>query len=49
MRQCKVYVQGIEAGTLQETDSMEYVFTYNKDYQGAPVCLAMPIRERVSF
>ena len=33
MRQCKVYVQGIEAGTLQETDSMEYVFTYNKDYR----------------
>lgn len=46
MRQCKVYVQGIEAGTLQETDSLEYVFTYNKDYQGAPVCLAMPIREK---
>lgn len=46
MRQCKVFVQGIEAGTLQETDAMEYVFTYHKDYQGAPVCLAMPVREQ---
>ena len=44
MRQCKVYVRDQEAGILKETDSQEYVFTYHKDYQGAPVCLAMPVQ-----
>ena len=45
MRQCKVFVKDREAGILQETDAREYVFTYDKDYQGEPVCLAMPLRE----
>ena len=45
MRQCKVFVKDREAGILQETDVREYVFTYDKDYQGEPVCLAMPLRE----
>ena len=45
MRQCKVFVKDKEAGILQETDAREYVFTYDKDYQGEPVCLAMPLRE----
>ena len=48
MRQCKVFVHDMEAGILQETDTKEYVFTYGGDYQGEPVCLAMPVRkERV--
>lgn len=46
MRQCKVYVHDREAGLLQETDAGEYVFTYNGDYRGEPVCLAMPVREQ---
>ena len=45
MRQCKVYVHDAEAGILQETDDREYVFNYLGDYQGEPVCLAMPVRK----
>ncbi|MBQ6648345.1 MAG: HipA N-terminal domain-containing protein [Muribaculaceae bacterium] len=45
MRQCKVYVNDKEAGVLQETDEREYIFTYHDTYQGAPVCLAMPVRQ----
>ena len=44
MRQCKVFIHDLEAGILQETDDRQYVFTYNKRYAGAPVCLAMPVR-----
>ena len=47
MRECKVYVHDVEAGLLQETDDREYVFTYHDDYQGDPVCLAMPLRQKV--
>ena len=45
MRACKVYVHDTEAGILQETDNKEYVFTYHENYQGEPVCLAMPVRQ----
>ena len=45
MRQCKVFVHDVEAGILQETDSREYIFTYNEGYHGEPVCLAMPVRQ----
>ncbi len=44
MRQCRVFVHDHEAGILQETDNRQYVFTYHGDYQGKPVCLAMPVR-----
>ena len=47
MRECKVYVHDVEAGLLQETDDREYVFTYHDEYQGDPVCLAMPLRQKV--
>ena len=47
MRECKVYVHDAEAGLLQETDDREYVFTYHDEYQGNPVCLAMPLRQKV--
>ena len=47
MRECKVYVHDAEAGLLQETDDREYVFTYHDDYQGDPMCLAMPVRQKV--
>lgn len=45
MRQCKVFVHDREAGVLQETDDRQYIFMYNKEYAGDPVCLAMPVRE----
>lgn len=34
-----------EAGILQESDDRQYVFTYNDDYHGDPICLAMPVRK----
>lgn len=45
MRECKVYIQDTEAGILQETDEKTYVFKYNDNYHGEPVCLAMPVRK----
>ena len=45
MRQCKVFVDDKEAGLLQETDEHTYLFVYNTEYQGDPVCLAMPVCE----
>ena len=44
MRQCKVYVNGKEAGLLTEDDSGRYRFTYRDGYVGKAVCLAMPVR-----
>lgn len=44
MRQCKVLVNDKEAGVLQETDDRKYCFTYQENYHGNPVCLAMPVR-----
>ena len=45
MRQCKVYVNGKEAGILREEDSGRYTFSYDNEYNGRPVCLAMPVRK----
>ena len=39
-----MYVNGTEAGILQEDDSGQYTFSYDDDYKGRPVCLSMPIR-----
>ena len=44
MRPCKVFINDVEAGLLQETDDRQYIFTYLPDYSGSPVCLAMPVR-----
>lgn len=49
MRQCKVFVKGIEAGILKETDDRKYIFTYHEDYvdryKHLPVSLTMPVRK----
>lgn len=45
MRQCKVYVNDMEAGTLREEDTGGYTFAYNEGYGGKPVCLNMPVRK----
>lgn len=45
MRQCKVYVNGTEAGILREENRSLYTFTYNEGYTGRPVCLSMPVRK----
>ncbi|MBO6026914.1 MAG: HipA N-terminal domain-containing protein [Bacteroidales bacterium] len=44
MRQCKVYINDKEAGLLQETDDLHYVFTYVMGYKGPHVCLKMPVK-----
>lgn len=45
MRQCKVYVNGTEAGILREETERLFTFTYSEGYTGKPVCLSMPVRE----
>ena len=47
MRQCKVLVNGTEAGILREGDDRTYTFTYNDGYQGRPVSLAMPVKKEL--
>lgn len=46
MRQCAVYVKGILAGTLTETDDQRYVFLYDDSYfsdnNRPPVSLTLP-------
>lgn len=50
MRKCKVYINGIEAGILSETDyPREYSFKYRTDYierKLPAVCLSMPLRHK---
>ena len=44
MRQAKVFVNGVEAGVLEEvTRGAEYVFRYLENYRGDPVSLTMPV------
>lgn len=45
MRQCKVYVNGTEAGILQERNGQFFTFTYNEGYADKPVCLSMPVKK----
>jgi serine/threonine-protein kinase HipA len=48
MRQARVLVNGIPAGILEELQQgKEYLFRYFDDYNGDPVSLTMPVRERV--
>lgn len=46
MRACKIFVHGIYAGMLIETDQQHYSFeyddTYFSDASTSPVCLTMP-------
>jgi len=47
MRQGKIYIHGVYAGILTETDLGLFVFEYDEQYrasdQASPVCLAMPL------
>lgn len=47
MRKARVRVNGAEAGILEELEKEKYKFTYNSDYQGAPVSLTMPATKQV--
>jgi serine/threonine-protein kinase HipA len=47
MRRAKVYVKGIEAGTLTEVEKgKEYLFEYLDEYNGLVVSRTMPVKER---
>ena len=47
MRQCEVLVDGAKAGILREEDTGSYTFSYNEGYKGRPVCLALPVRDKI--
>jgi|SRR5664280_1768704 len=43
MRKAKIYVKGVEAGTLTEVrQGKEYLFEYNDGYEGLEVSRTMP-------
>jgi serine/threonine-protein kinase HipA len=46
MRKARVLIHNIEAGILEEYDNNNYSFTYNIDYQGPPVSLTMPVKNK---
>ena len=47
MRRAKVFVNGVEAGALEELErGKNYVFRYLDTYQGNPVSLTMPVHLR---
>ena len=50
MRACKVFVHGIYAGMLTETDRQHYSFEYDDAYFSnvdmPPVCLALPKNQK---
>jgi serine/threonine-protein kinase HipA len=47
MRKAYVSVNGIKAGILKELENSTYQFKYNDDYQGAPISLTMPLKNKV--
>ena len=48
MRKAKVFVKGVEAGTLTELkQGKEYVFEYLDGYDGLEVSRTMPTKEKV--
>lgn len=47
MRAASILIHGVEAGILEELDKGSYRFIYRENYQGPPVSLAMPIKQRV--
>ncbi len=46
MKTADVFVQDNLAGELIETDDGKYIFKYLKNYEGPPVSLTMPSKEK---
>ena len=46
MRKAKVFVKGVDAGVLEESDEAYYKFSYHEQYNNAPVSLTMPLSKR---
>ena len=48
MRKAKIFVRGVEAGTLTELkQGKEYVFEYLNEYDGMEISLTMPTKVKV--
>ena len=47
MRKARIYVNNVAAGVLEESDNHHYRFSYDDSYQGAPVSLTMPTKNRI--
>jgi serine/threonine-protein kinase HipA len=48
MRKAKIFVRGIEAGTLTELiQGKEYVFEYLNEYDGTEISLTMPTNIKI--
>jgi len=47
MRKACIFVNGVEAGLLEELGSGGYKFSYHIDYKGAPVSLTMPLTNNI--
>jgi len=48
MRKAKVFVKGVESGTLTELiQGKEYVFEYLNEYEGTEISLTMPTNNKI--
>jgi serine/threonine-protein kinase HipA len=47
MRKAHILINGVMAGVLEELTVGQYRFSYQPDYQGAPVSLTMPVEKKV--
>ena len=47
MRSANIWVKEQFAGVLTEISKDHYRFSYNDDYQGAPVSLTMPVAQKI--
>lgn len=46
MRRARVKMHNINAGILTEKNKQNYIFQYDKNYNGPPVSLTMPLQEQ---
>ncbi len=47
MRQAQITLKNIPAGILEETENGKFTFCYNDTYQGPPISLTMPTKQKV--
>ncbi|HEU5282029.1 MAG TPA: HipA N-terminal domain-containing protein [Gammaproteobacteria bacterium] len=47
MKKARVFVHGVFAGVLEALDNGTYCFSYEATYQGPPVSLTMPLKNKV--
>ncbi len=49
MRKARIKIHNLPAGVLTEIDSNNYIFQYDKDYNGDPISLTMPVYNSYEF